>query len=182
MNFYKTKIDGLIILKPEIIEDHRGYFVESFNTKKINKVIGDVKFIQDNESRSKRGVLRGLHFQKSPHSQAKLVRCVKGEILDVALDLRTDSKSFGTYEKTIISESNRNQLFIPKGFAHGFLVLSEYAIVSYKVDDYHYSDLESGVIWNDPDLNIDWQMKEDMIIISQKDKNQYTLKEIINSL
>ena len=159
MNFYKTKIDGLIILKPEIIEDHRGYFVESFNTKKINKVIGDVKFIQDNESRSKRGVLRGLHFQKSPHSQAKLVRCVKGEILDVALDLRTDSKSFGTYEKTIISESNRNQLFIPKGFAHGFQTLTDKCEILYCHSQFYNLKKERSINPFDKSINIKWPIK-----------------------
>ncbi len=165
----KTKIEGLVILKPEILFDERGYFTESFNQIKINDLLGEFNFVQSNESMSFKCVLRGLHFQNPPHSQAKLVRCTKGKVLDVALDLRKNSKTYGQFESTILSHQNKNQLFIPKGFAHGFLVLSNSAIISYKVDNYYNHESESGIIWNDPNLNIDWKMKKSEIIISEKD-------------
>ena len=135
----------------------------------MNKLFGEVKFIQDNESNSSKGVLRGLHFQNPPHAQAKLVRCTKGVILDVALDIRNSSKTYGMYVSTILSEDNNEQLFIPKGFAHGFIVLSDSAKVSYKVDNYYNSESEGGIIWNDLDLNIDWRINKDEIIFSKKD-------------
>ena len=169
MNLIKTTLDGLVVLKPIIIKDRRGYFMESYHKKHTNKLIGNVKFVQDNESKSSRGVLRGLHFQNPPYAQAKLVRCLKGSVLDVALDLRKDSKTYGCFETTLLSEENKNQLFIPKGFAHGFVVLSETAIFSYKVDNYYNSDSESGILWNDPDLKIDWKINKNEIIVSQKD-------------
>jgi len=170
MNLIKTKIDGLILLKPNIFKDERGYFMESFNQKNINKLLGNVNFVQENESKSFKGVLRGLHFQKPPMAQAKLVRCVKGEILDVALDLRNESKTYGIFETTLLSDSNKNQLFIPRGFAHGFVVLSQSAIVSYKVDNYFNYQSEAGIIWNDKHLNIDWKLNKKEIIVSEKDK------------
>ena len=169
MNLIKTTLDGLVLLKPTIIKDNRGYFMESYHQKNINKLIGNVSFVQDNESESSRGVLRGLHFQKPPYAQSKLVRCVKGSVLDVALDLRKNSKTYGHFETIFISSENKEQLFIPKGFAHGFVVISESAILSYKVDNYFNPDSESGIIWNDPDLNIDWKIPNDEIIISKKD-------------
>ena len=169
MNLIKTKIDGLVILQPTILNDHRGYFIESYNQKNINKLFGNVKFVQDNESESFRGVLRGLHFQKPPYAQAKLVRCVKGVVLDVALDLRKDSTTYGSFETTILSDDNYNQIFIPKGFAHGFVVLSEKAIFSYKVDNYYNAEYESGINWNDPHLNINWKMNKSEIRVSEKD-------------
>ena len=180
MNLIKTTIDGLILLKPTVFEDERGYFMESYNHKNINKLLGNVHFVQENESKSSKGVLRGLHFQKPPFSQAKLVRCLKGEILDVALDLRKKSRTYGLFETTLLSDKNKNQLFIPKGFAHGFVVLSESAIVSYKVDNYYDPNYESGVLWNDTDLNIDWKIKADEVILSEKDKNLSPLAKIIN--
>ena len=180
MNLIKTTIDDLVLLKPTIFKDHRGYFMESFHKKNINNLIGDVNFVQENESESSRGVLRGLHFQKPPYAQAKLVRCLKGNVLDVALDLRKDSKTYGCFETTLLSEENKNQLFIPKGFAHGFVVLSETAIFSYKVDNYYNSDSESGILWNDPDLKIDWKIPKDEIIISEKDNNLPTFNNINN--
>ena len=137
MNLIKTKIDGLILLKPTIFNDDRGYFMESFDQKKINKLLGNINFVQENESQSSKGVLRGLHFQNPPYTQSKLVRCVKGVVLDVALDLRKMSQSYGQFETTILSHENKKQLFIPKGFAHGFIVLSDSAIFSYKVDNYY---------------------------------------------
>ena len=180
MNLIKTTLDGLVLLKPIIIKDRRGYFMESFHKKHTNKLIGNVKFVQENESESSRGVLRGLHFQNPPYAQAKLVRCIKGSVLDVALDLRKDSKTYGCFETTLLSEENKNQLFIPKGFAHGFVVLSETAIFSYKVDNYYNPDSESGILWNDPDLKIDWKINKNKIIVSQKDISLPTFNNIIS--
>ena len=180
MNLIKTTLDGLVVLKPIIIKDRRGYFMESYHKKHTNKLIGNVKFVQDNESKSSRGVLRGLHFQNPPYAQAKLVRCLKGSVLDVALDLRKDSKTYGCFETTLLSEENKNQLFIPKGFAHGFVVLSEKAIFCYKVDNYYNSDSESGILWNDPDLKIDWKTPKDEIIISEKDKKLSTFNNFVS--
>ena len=180
MNLIKTTLDGLVVLKPIIIKDRRGYFMESYHKKHTNKLIGNVKFVQDNESESSRGVLRGLHFQNPPYAQAKLVRCLKGSVLDVALDLRKDSKTYGCFETTLLSEENKNQLFIPKGFAHGFVVLSETAIFSYKVDNYYNSDSESGILWNDPDLKIDWKINKNEIIISEKDKKLSTFNNFVS--
>jgi dTDP-4-dehydrorhamnose 3,5-epimerase len=180
MNLVKTKLDGLVVLKPTVFNDSRGYFMESYNQKNINKLLGNVNFVQDNESESSRGVLRGLHFQKPPYTQSKLVRCLKGSVLDVALDLRNDSKTYGMIETILLSEENKNQLFIPKGFAHGFVVVSESAIFSYKVDNYYNPDSESGVLWSDLDLNIDWKINKNEIIVSEKDKNLPTFNEISN--
>ena len=180
MNLIKTALDGLVLIKPIIIKDRRGYFMESFHKKHTNKLIGNVKFVQENESESSRGVLRGLHFQNPPYAQAKLVRCIKGSVLDVALDLRRDSKTYGCFETTLLSEENKNQLFIPKGFAHGFVVLSETAIFSYKVDNYYNPDSESGILWNDPDLKIDWKINKNKIIVSQKDISLPTFNNINN--
>ena len=180
MNLIKTTIDGLVVLQPTIFKDHRGYFMESFNKKNINNLIGDVNFVQENESESSRGVLRGLHFQNPPFTQAKLVRCLKGSVLDVALDLRKNSKTYGNFETTILSEDNKNQLFIPKGFAHGFVVLSETAIFSYKVDNYYNADFESGILWNDPDLKIDWKINKKEIIVSQKDTKLSTFNNFVS--
>ena len=180
MNLIKTKLDGLVVLKPTVFKDNRGYFTESYNQKNINKLLGNVNFVQDNESESSRGVLRGLHFQKPPYTQAKLVRCLKGSVLDVVLDLRKDSKTYGIFETISLTEENKKQLFIPKGFAHGFIVLSKSAIFSYKVDNYYNPDSESGVLWSDLDLNIDWKINKNEIIVSEKDKNLPTFNEIIN--
>jgi dTDP-4-dehydrorhamnose 3,5-epimerase len=180
MNLIKTKLEGLVVLKPTVFKDNRGYFFESYNQKNINKLLGNVNFVQDNESESSRGVLRGLHFQKPPYTQAKLVRCLKGSVLDVVLDLRKDSKTYGIFETISLTEENKKQLFIPKGFAHGFIVLSKSAIFSYKVDNYYNPDSESGVLWSDLDLNIDWKINKNEIIVSEKDKNLPTFNEIIN--
>lgn len=180
MNLIKTKLDGLVVLKPTVFKDNRGYFMESYNQKNINKLLGNVNFVQDNESESSRGVLRGLHFQKPPYTQAKLVRCLKGSVLDVVLDLRKHSKTYGIFETISLTEENKKQLFIPKGFAHGFIVLSKSAIFSYKVDNYYNPDSESGVLWSDLDLNIDWKINKNEIIVSEKDKNLPTFNEIIN--
>ena len=180
MNLIKTNIDGLVLLKPTIFKDVRGYFIESFNQKKMNKLLGNVNFVQDNESYSSKGILRGLHFQIPPYTQAKLVRCVKGVILDIALDLRRNSKSYGQFETTILSCDNKEQLFIPKGFAHGFIVLSDSATISYKADNYYNPEFESGLIWNDPDLNIDWKINKAEIIVSEKDTKLSTFNNFIS--
>lgn len=180
MNIIKKTIDGLVLLKPTIFEDSRGYFMESYSQKKINKLIGNISFVQENESDSSKGVLRGLHFQKPPFAQAKLVRCLKGSVLDVALDLRKCSKTYGHFQTNLLTDENKNQLFIPKGFAHGFVVLSESAIVSYKVDNYYNPESEGGIIWNDINLNIDWKIKETEIIISKKDSKLSNFKNFIS--
>lgn len=181
MKLFKTKIDGLALLKPHIYNDERGCFLETYNHNELTKLLGKIDFVQDNQSFSKRGVLRGLHFQSPPYSQSKLVSCVKGEILDIAVDLRKKSKTYMQYESTRLSEKNKNILFIPKGFAHGFVVISDSAIISYKVDNYYNSKAESGIIWNDPDLNIKWGIKHESLIISEKDKKLPPFSRIVNN-
>ena len=169
MNFTESKMQGLFLIKSKVYRDNRGYFLESYKDNLFKKKIGDISFIQDNESKSCKNTLRGLHFQKPPFSQIKLVRCIVGEILDVVVDLRQDSKTFQLHEKFFLSEKNKNQLFIPKGFAHGFLVLSDFAIVQYKVDQLYNSSSDFGIRWNDPKLSIDWEIDQSKIIISKKD-------------
>ncbi len=180
MKVIRSKIDGLVLLKPTIFKDSRGHFMESFNLKKINVLLGDVNFVQDNESVSFKGVLRGLHFQKPPYTQTKLVRCLKGSVLDIALDLRKNSKTYGNFETNLLTDKNKNQLFIPKGFAHGFVVLSETAIFSYKVDNYYNYESESGILWNDPDLNIDWKINKKEIIVSEKDSKLQSFNNFVS--
>ena len=169
MRFIKTKIKDLIILEPEIFGDSRGYFIESYNQKKFEDIVGKVLFVQDNESKSTKGVLRGLHFQKPPFDQAKLVRCIAGKVLDVAVDLRKRSKTYGQHIVVELSSENKRQLFVPRGFAHGFLVLSENAIFSYKVDNVYAPDYDSGIRWNDSKLNIKWGIDDSDILVSDKD-------------
>ena len=169
MRFIKTKIKDLIILEPKIFGDKRGYFIESYNKKKFEDIIGKVSFVQDNESKSSKGVLRGLHFQKPPFDQAKLVRCIEGKVLDVAVDLRKRSRTYGQYVAVELSGDNKRQLFVPRGFAHGFLVLSEFAIFSYKVDNVYAPDYDSGISWNDSMLNIPWGIDKSEILVSKKD-------------
>lgn len=169
MKFTLTKIKDLILLEPKIFEDNRGYFIESHNQKKFEKIVGKVLFVQDNESKSSFGVLRGLHFQKPPFDQAKLVRCIEGKVLDIAVDLRNGSKTYGQYLAIELSSENKKQLFIPRGFAHGFLVLSEFAIFTYKVDNIYAPNYDSGICWNDPTLNIDWGIDKSQIVVSEKD-------------
>ncbi len=166
----ETKLKGCFILEPKVFEDSRGYFFESFNQDTFNTVTGQhIKFIQDNESFSTRGVLRGLHYQIGEFAQSKLVRVVKGLVLDIAVDIRKDSSTFGHYVSVELSEENKKQLFIPRGFAHGFIVLSETAIFSYKCDNFYNKDSEGGIIYNDTALNIDWALKEEEFIVSEKD-------------
>jgi len=172
----QTSIEGLVVIEPESFYDSRGYFFESYNQNLFIKKLGDFKFVQDNESKSSKGVLRGFHFQKPPFEQAKLVRCIEGEVLDVALDLRKNSSTYGKHEKVILSGDNKKQFFIPRGFAHAFLVLSETAIFSYKVDNIYAPQSDSGIIWNDPSLLINWGIDDSKLIISEKDKSLGVLK------
>ena len=176
MKVEQTSIKDLVVIEPEIFYDSRGYFFESYNQNLFIKKLGDFKFVQDNESKSSKGVLRGFHFQKPPFEQAKLVRCIEGEVLDVALDLRKNSSTYGKHEKVILSGDNKKQFFIPRGFAHAFLVLSETAICSYKVDNIYVPKFDSGIIWNDPSLLINWGIDVSKLIISEKDKNLDMLK------
>ncbi len=181
MNFIKTKIPDVIIIEPKIYGDHRGYFFESFNLKTFNEKVIKTDFVQDNESKSSRGVLRGLHFQKPPYAQAKLVRCIKGCVLDVAVDIRVGSPTYGQHVTVELSEDNKRQLFVPKGFAHGYSVLSEEAIFAYKVDNWYKPEYDSGIIWNDTDLGIDWQLENDSIKLSEKDSNLLVFKDLKSS-
>ena len=170
MEYLKTCIDGVFIIKPKVIKDERGYFYESFSEKDFIENVGEVKFVQDNQSKSCYGVVRGLHFQNGEYAQSKLVRCVKGIILDVAVDLRKDSPTYGKHVSAMLSEDNYQQLFIPRGFAHGFSVLSEEAIVQYKCDNFYNKESENGINPFDEKLNIDWFIPNDKIILSEKDK------------
>ena len=180
MEITKTSIEGLLIIKPKVFEDDRGYFMESYKDSFIKESFPDIHFIQDNESKSSYGVLRGLHFQKPPFEQTKLVRVIQGEVLDVAVDLRKDSETYGKWESIILSGENKKQFLVPKGFAHGFIVISDTAIFSYKVDNIYAPDYDSGIIYNDQDLNIDWRLSKDDIIISEKDKSLSNFKSLIN--
>ena len=170
MKITKTPLDGCIIIEPNVFVDKRGYFLESFNQKQFEAAINQkVEFIQDNESFSTKGVLRGLHYQRGKFAQAKLVRVINGEVLDVAVDLRQNSPTFGKHAAIKLTHNNKKQLFVPRGFAHGFVVLSETAIFSYKCDNYYNKSSEAGIIFNDKTLSIDWQIPADEIIVSEKD-------------
>ena len=177
MKFVKTEIPDVVIIEPNVFGDERGYFLESYNQNIFEKHIGKVKFVQDNESKSSRGVLRGLHFQKPPFSQAKLVRCIEGRVLDVAVDIRKGSSTFGKHITTELTGENKLQMFVPRGFAHGFVVLSETAVFAYKVDNWYASEYDSGILWNDPILSIDWKILEEDIQLSLKDKGLKPLNE-----
>ena len=177
MKFTETKLKGCFILEPNLIGDERGYFMESFNEKTFSiGVRQEVHFVQDNQSFSKKGVLRGLHYQCGEHAQAKLVRVLQGEVLDVAVDLRPNSPTFGQYESIVLSGENQKQFFVPRGFAHGFLVLSETATFFYKCDNFYNKESEGGVLYNDSSINIDWNFQESELIISEKDKVLPTLE------
>ena len=182
MNVLRTDIEGLVIIEPKVHGDERGYFFESFSERDFAAGVAETSFVQDNESRSVYGVVRGLHFQRPPHSQAKLVRVVKGRVIDVAVDLRKDSPTFGRHVAVELSEENHRQVFLPKGFAHGFSVLSEEAIFQYKCDDYYAPECEDAVAWDDPDLDIDWKVPADKVILSEKDRRHPRLRDIIDSL
>ena len=170
INIINTEIKEVKIIEPIIYNDKRGYFFESYNQNIFNNKIGKINFIQCNESKSNYGVLRGLHYQKKPYEQAKLVRVIKGEIQDIALDIRKESKTYLKYVSVILNEKNKKQLFIPRGFAHGFLVLSKYAIVSYKVDNIYKPNEECVINYSHPKLNIEWAFKSDAILLSKKDQ------------
>jgi len=170
MTVIETKLKGCYIIEPTIFKDKRGYFFESFNEQKFNKILKlDVRFIQDNESFSSKGVLRGLHYQTGEFAQAKLVRVVKGKVLDIAVDIRKESSTFGQYISIELTEENKKQIFVPRGFAHGFVVLSDTAILSYKCDNFYNKESEEGIIYNDNTLNIDWKLPAESLIISEKD-------------
>lgn len=170
MNVIETKLKGCFIIEPRVFQDNRGYFFESFNQQQFNKLTNTTtNFVQDNESFSSKGVLRGLHYQLGKFAQAKLVRVVKGKVLDVAVDIREDSETFGKHVAVELSAENKKQLFVPRGFAHGFIVLSETAIFSYKCDNYYNKESEGGIIYNDPQLNIDWQLSSNDLSLSEKD-------------
>ncbi|WP_138432520.1 dTDP-4-dehydrorhamnose 3,5-epimerase [Winogradskyella algicola] len=170
MTASETKLKGCFIIDPRVFQDDRGYFFESFNQETFNNLIGKtVSFVQDNESFSSRGVIRGLHFQIGEFAQAKLVRVVKGAVLDVAVDIRPESDTFGQYVAVELNEKNKKQLFVPRGFAHGFSVLSDTAIFSYKCDNFYNKKAEAGIIYNDPSLNIDWKIKKEEEQLSEKD-------------
>ena len=178
MNFIKTDIEGVVIIEPRVFEDSRGYFFESFNLKEFEEAVGPVSFVQDNESKSSFGVVRGLHFQKGEHAQAKLVRVVKGAVLDVAVDIREGSPTYGKHVAVELTESNHRQLFLPRGMAHGFSVLSEEAIFQYKCDNFYCPSSEGAIAWDDPDLGINWRIPADQVILSVKDSRHPRLSEI----
>ncbi len=178
--FTKTKIDGLVIIQPSVFGDDRGFFMETYSKKVFVENGIDVEFVQDNHSRSSKGVLRGLHFQKPPFAQDKLVRCTKGEVLDVAVDIRKDSPTFGQYEAVLLTEENKTAFFIPQGFAHGFLVLSDIADFQYKCSDFYNKESEGGLLYNDSEIKIDWPKLDIDYILSDKDKLWPSLSEIKN--
>lgn len=183
MEIIKTSIQDCLIVRPAIFTDARGYFLESFNAHGFNEATGlNVQFVQDNQSQSTYGVLRGLHFQQGEHAQAKLVRVLKGEVLDVAVDLRPDSPTYGQYESVVLSEENKLQFFVPRGFAHGFVVLSESAEFFYKCDNYYNKASEGGLHYADPSLKIDWKVSADNLLVSEKDAILPFLFEIKASL
>ena len=177
MKVIKTTIKDVVIIEPDVFGDARGYFFESYSQKKFDEQVRPVKFVQDNESKSKYGVLRGLHFQKGKDAQSKLVRVVKGRVLDVAVDIRKGSPTFGKYVAVELTEDNHRQLFVPRGFAHGFSVLSEEAIFQYKCDNLYAPQSEGAIAWNDPDINIDWQLPAEDVLLSAKDSTHPILKD-----
>ncbi|MGM9735058.1 MAG: dTDP-4-dehydrorhamnose 3,5-epimerase [Candidatus Cryptobacteroides sp.] len=178
MNVIDTAIEGVKIIEPKVFGDHRGYFFESFSQRDFDAAVREVRFVQDNESKSCYGVLRGLHFQKPPHSQSKLVRVVRGSVLDVAVDIRKGSPTFGRHVAVELTEDNHRQFFIPRGFAHGFVVLSDEVVFQYKCDDFYAPDCEGAIAWDDPDLGIDWKVPAESIILSEKDRKHQFLKDI----
>ena len=177
MEFKKTDIESVYIIEPRVFNDSRGYFFEAWKKQEFEQHIGPVEFVQDNESKSSYGVLRGLHYQKGAFSQAKLVRVIKGKVLDVAVDIRRSSPTFGRHVMVELSEENKRQFFIPRGFAHGFLVLSDEAIFTYKVDNVYAPQADAGIRWNDPDLGIDWPIDLSKVMTSEKDLKQPFLKD-----
>ena len=169
MKFIKSEIPDVYIIEPSVFRDNRGYFLESFNLEKFEENLYPIKFLQDNESKSSKGVLRGLHFQKPPFEQAKLVRCIEGEVIDVAVDIRKGSPTYGKHVAVELSGENKRQLFVPRGFAHGFAVLSESAVFAYKVDNTYAPEYDSGIRYDDTELNIEWGIEDSEVMISKKD-------------
>lgn len=180
MEVIKTAIEGVVIIEPRIFEDARGYFFESFSQREFDEKVRPITFLQDNESKSSYGVMRGLHFQCPPFTQSKLVRCVKGAVLDVAVDIRNGSTTFGQYVAVELTEDNHLQLFIPKGFAHGFVVLSETAVFQYKCDEFYHPEADGGISILDDSLGIDWRIQKDKAVLSEKDTKQPMLKDLDN--
>ena len=181
MEVIKTALEGVVIIEPRIFKDARGYFFESFSQKEFNEKVMPINFVQDNESMSSYGVMRGLHYQKMPYTQSKLVRCVKGAVLDVAVDIRKGSPTFGQHVAVELTEDNHRQTFIPRGFAHGFAVLSDEAVFQYKCDSFYAPQSEGAIAWDDPDLGIDWRIPADKVILSAKDMSHPRLKDIESS-
>ena len=177
MEVIRTEIEGVVVLEPQIFRDDRGYFFESFSEREFKEKVADVHFVQDNESRSCYGVVRGLHFQKPPHAQAKLVRVIRGAVLDVAVDIRLGSPTFGRYVAVELTGDNHRQLFIPRGFAHGFSVLSDEVVFQYKCDNFYAPQSEGAIAWDDPDLGIDWKVPTDKVILSEKDRSHPGLRD-----
>ena len=177
MEVIKTKIEGVVIIEPKVFKDARGYFFESFSQREFEEKVRKINFVQDNESMSSYGVMRGLHFQKPPYAQSKLVRVVKGAVLDVAVDIRKGSPTFGKYVAVELSEENHRQLFIPRGFAHGFSVLTPEVVFQYKCDNYYCRESEGAIAWDDKQLAIDWRIPAENIILSEKDKHHKPLSE-----
>lgn len=177
MNVIQTDLDGVVIIEPTVFGDSRGYFFESFSQQEFEKKVRKINFVQDNESLSSYGVVRGLHFQMPPFAQSKLVRCVRGKVLDVAVDIRRGSPTFGKHVAVELSAENKRQLFIPRGFAHGFSVLSDTALFQYKCDNFYAPDCEGAIIWNDPTIGIDWQIPAADILLSEKDKHHPKLDD-----
>lgn len=178
MNVITTDLIGVYVLEPKKYSDSRGYFMESYNKQLLKEYIGDINFVQDNESKSSYGVVRGLHFQKPPYAQAKLVRVVQGKVLDVIVDIRKGSPTFGQHFSIELSAENHRQLFVPRGFAHGFSVLSDEVIFQYKCDNYYQPSSEGAVLWNDSELNIDWRVNNDHIVLSDKDRDNSPFAEL----
>lgn len=179
MNIISTNIDGVVIIEPRVFEDARGYFFESFSQREFNEKVKPVDFVQDNESKSTFGVIRGLHFQKPPYAQSKLVRCVRGAVLDVAVDIRKESPTYGQHVAVELTEDNHRQIFIPKGFAHGFAVLSDIAVFQYKCDEFYHPESEGGISLLDSELGIDWKIPTDKAILSPKDTKHPLFKDFI---
>jgi dTDP-4-dehydrorhamnose 3,5-epimerase len=178
MEVIKTKVPEVLIFEPKVFGDQRGYFMESYREDIIKEHIGNVKFVQDNESFSQYGVLRGLHFQNPPYTQGKLVRVLEGEVLDVAVDIRTGSPTYGKHVSVKLSAENKRQLWVPRGFAHGFVVLSKTALFSYKCDNYYMPSHDGGINWNDPKIGIDWGVPKDVIQLSEKDEIHPSIEEV----
>ena len=178
MNVIKTPLEGVVIIEPRIFHDERGYFFESFSQQRFDELVCKTVFVQDNESKSSYGVVRGLHFQKPPFAQAKLVRVIKGRVLDVAVDIRKASPTYGRHFAVELSDENKRQFFIPRGFAHGFSVLSDEVVFQYKCDNYYAPSHEGSIHWDDPALNIDWGIDADKVVLSEKDKNHPSLENL----